>query len=110
MLCLHPLNREPNSGCLGGKNSRRIEFSLDLVEDGITHWFALPHERHVINRELLLDHLKPKSFIKDEQSLKMILRWLSRRYTRIAFPEAFVSRIDTRKEPIGKKFSRWILY
>ena len=104
-LCLHPLNQEPNGGYLGGKNSRRIEFSLDIAKDGIIHWYALPYERHLIERELLLDR-QPDSFLHDEQTLKMILRWLSRRYTRIAYPEAFVSRIDTRKGPIGKKFSR----
>ncbi len=105
VLCLHPLNQEPDGGCLGGKNSRRIEFSLDVAGSSISHWCALPHERHLINRELLLE-LQPVRFVDDEQTLKMILRWLSRRYTRIAFPEAFVSRIDARKSQIGKKFSR----
>ena len=40
----------------------------------------------------------------------MILSWLSRRYTRTAFPEAFVNRIDARKSQIGKKFSRLNTY
>ncbi len=103
-LCLHPLNQEPNGGYLGGKNSRRIEFSLDLAGDGITHWFALPYERHLIKRKLLFDR-QPDSSIHDKQTLNMILRWLSRRYIRTAFPETFVSRIDVRKDRTGKKFS-----
>ena len=57
VLCLHPLNQEPDSGYLGGKNSRRIEFSLNPLGNDISHWFALPYERHLINRELLLDYL-----------------------------------------------------
>ena len=105
-LCLRPLNQEPSGGYLGGKNSRRIEFSLNTAGDDITYCYALPYERHLIKRELLLNELKPESFIQDEQTLKMILRWLSRRYTRVAFPETFVSRVDVRKDPIGKKFSR----
>jgi hypothetical protein len=104
-LCLHTLNREPNGAYLGGKNSRKIEFSLDPEADGNIHWFALPYERHLVKRELLLD-LRPESSIENEQTLKMILRWLSRRYTRTAFPDAFVSRIDKRKGAIGKKFFR----
>lgn len=104
VLCLHLLNQEPDGGYLGGKNSRRIEFSIDLAGDGIIHWYAVPYERHLINRELLLDR-QPDSSIHDEQTLKMILRWLSRRYTRIAFPEEFVKRIGVRKKQIGKKFS-----
>ena len=108
-LCLRPLGQEPDGGYLGGKNSRRIEFRLNLAGDGITHWFALPYERLLIKRGLLLDW-QPDSSIDDEQTLKMILRWLSRRYTRTAFPEAFVSRVDVRKDPIGKKFSRLNTY
>lgn len=109
-LCLRPLDQEPDGGYLGGKNSRRIEFSIDLGEGGITHWYALPYERHLINRELLLDDLRPGSLLYDEQTLKMILSWLSRRYTRTAFPETFVSLVDVRKDPIGKKFSRLNTY
>lgn len=104
ILCLHPLNQKPDGGYLGGKNSRRIEFSLDPPGDDITHWFALPYNRHLINRELLLER-QPESSIQDKP-LKMILAWLSRRYTRVAFPESFVKRINTRKKPIAKKFSR----
>lgn len=103
-LCLHSLDQKPNGGFLGGKNSHRIEFSLDISGDEITHWFALPYKRHLINRKLLLER-QPESFIQDKP-LKMILAWLSRRYTRTAFPESFVSRINTRKKPIAKKFSQ----
>jgi len=106
VLCLHPLGQEANGGYLGGKNSRRIEFSLSLPGNDISHWFALPYERHLINRELLLDDLMPDASIQDAQILQMILSWLSRRYTRTAFPETFISRINARKDPIGKKFSR----
>lgn len=106
VLCLHPMNQKPDGRYLGGKNSRRIEFSLNLTGDDISHWFALPHERHLINRKLLLDDLKPEFSTQDAQILQMVLRWLSRRYTRTAFPEVFISRVDARKEPIGKKFSR----
>lgn len=106
VLCLRPLGREPEGGYLGGKNSRRIEFSLNTSENDISHWFALPYERHLVDRTLLLNDLGPDSSIEDAQTLQMILTWLSRRYTRTAFPEAFIQRIDARKDPIGKKFSR----
>jgi len=105
VLCLHPLKQAPNGGYRGGKNSRRIEFSFDLTEDSVNYWYALPYERHLINRKLLLNKLKPSSLFLDEQTLKMILCWLSRRYTRTAFPESFVNRINTRKKQVGGKFS-----
>lgn len=105
VLCIHPLNGEPNGGYLGGKNSRRIEFSTTAFGDNSGNWYALPHERHLIDRQLLLEDIGPTESI-DDQTLKMILSWLSRRYTRVAFPEAFVQRMDARKSQIGKKFAR----
>lgn len=105
VLCLHPLSREPDGSYLGGKNSRRIEFSTASPGTEPGNWYALPHERHLIDRQLLIDDLDPSAAI-DDQTLKMVLAWLSRRYTRTAFPEAFVKRVDARKGPIGKKFSR----
>lgn len=104
VLCIHPLGQVPSGECQGGKNSRRIEFSLG-ADDQISHWYALPFERHVLARELLLDS-RPNNVVDDENVLAMILRWLSRRYTRTAFPEAFVDRLNTRKKEIAKKFGR----
>ena len=106
VLCLHPMDRAPDGGYRGGKNSRRIEFDLKLPDSTHRHWYALPYERHVVDRKLLLSGLQPAFLIEDSNTLKMILRWLSGRYTRTAFPEAFVSRIDARRGAIGKKLAR----
>lgn len=46
-LCLHPLKNEPDGGYLDGKNSRRLEFSIDPDGTGLCHWYALPYERHL---------------------------------------------------------------
>ena len=105
VLCLHPLHSAPDGNCLGGKNSRRIEFSTSAIRGDPSTWYALPHERHLIDRRLLLEGVEPAGMI-DGETLKMILSWLSRRYTRTAFPEAFIQRMDARKRPIGKKFAR----
>lgn len=105
VLCLHSLQRDPNGGYLGGKNSRRIEFNAAILKGRPANWCALPHERHLIDRRLLLEGVEPAGVI-DGETLKMILNWLSRRYTRTAFPEAFIQRMDARKRPIGKKFAR----
>lgn len=104
VLSIHPLGKEPSGEYQGGKNSRRIEFSL-CADNQISHWYALPYERQQINRELLLDGRKPDFFLEDENVLEMILRWLSRRYTRTAFPETFVNRINSKRQPIAKKFA-----
>lgn len=105
VLCIHPLEHSPSGDFQGGKNSRRIEFSLGSA-DQISHWYALPFERHVLPRELLVDGRTPGDAIDDENVLTMILHWLSRRYTRTAFPETFVDRVNTKKKEIAKKFKQ----
>lgn len=93
VLCLHPLERPPDGNFLNGKNNRRIEFSSALPGNPHEHWYALPFERHLVNRNLLLNIEAPDRRL-EAQHCKMILRWLSLRYTRTAFPEAFVARIN----------------
>ncbi len=104
-LCIHPLEREPNGAYLHGKNSRHLEFSIDLEGNGVRHWYALPYERHINNRRILLEGQAPGAPL-NPQDLKVILTWLSRRYTRTAFPEEFVKRCKTREKQLSKNFSR----
>lgn len=105
VLCLHPLDTVPDGNYRGGKNSRRIEFELPASGSNSGNWYALPYERHLIERRLLLEgDIHPTGSI-DDQTLKMILSWLSRRYTRTAFPESFVQRMEAQKK-IGRKFAK----
>ncbi|MEN8130519.1 MAG: hypothetical protein ABFS45_10075 [Pseudomonadota bacterium] len=107
VLCLYPIDREPGGDCADGKNSRQMEFSCTVNGHDAKHWLAFPYKRHLVDRRMLLDH-EPQSFLEDERALAMILSWLARRYTRVAFPEAFVEQINQpkRRSPISKKFAR----
>lgn len=105
VLCIHPLGQAPKGEYLAGKNSRRVEFTLEAEGGSACHWYALPYERHLVGRDILLER-QASEFLDDGQILKMILRWLSRRYTRIAFPEEFLCRLAARKSKINRKFNR----
>ncbi len=105
VLCLHSMDRDPGGGYLGGKNSRRLEFSVDVDGTASRHWYALPYERHLVERTFLLDNRAPDTLL-DSHNLGMILAWLSRRYTRVAFPEEFVKRCKAREKQLSKNFSR----
>jgi hypothetical protein len=107
VLCLNSMEQAPGGEYAGGKNSRRIEFSFAVDGYDSQHWFALPFQRYLVDRNMLLDH-EPKAFLSDDNVLAMILSWLARRYTRIAFPEVFVEQINhpKRRSSISKKFSR----
>ncbi|MCB1761600.1 MAG: hypothetical protein KDI27_00485 [Gammaproteobacteria bacterium] len=107
VLCLFPLDREPGGDCAGGKNSREIEFSYTMNGHDANHWLSFPYKRHLVDRRMLLEHV-PQNHIDDKHVLAMILSWLARRYTRVAFPEAFVDQINhpKRRSPISKKFAR----
>lgn len=107
VLCLYPMDRKPGGECADGKNSRQLEFSCTVTGHDAQHWLAFPYKRHLVDRQTLLDY-KPQGFLEDKHALTMILSWLARRYTRTAFPEAFVEQINQprRRSPISKKFAR----
>lgn len=96
VLCLRPLNGEPDGNYADGKNSRRIEFKAN--EGGLPreYWYAHPFERHLVDRMMLLDH-EPSGFIDTSDDLAMILKWVVRRYNRTAFPDEFERQIGAKK-------------
>lgn len=102
VLCLRRLYREPDGNYLAGRNSRRIEFR---AFDDQSAWYALAHERHVIDRGCL-DGIKPDPGLSNElRTLRVLTRWITKRYNRRAFPEAFEARVKPSRA-IPRKFQQ----
>ena len=98
VLCLKPLDKNPDGNYAHGKNSRRLEFSYSIEGIETNCWSSNAHQRHVIDRKLLLENLEPDYFIADTDLLQVVLKWIAKRYMRIAFPEAFVARFVTQRK------------
>jgi len=102
-LRLSPLEKDPENEYKGGKNSRILQFQIN-VNDLPQPFQALPYERFFINRELLLDY-SSKEFIREEEQI-MINAWLTRRINRAAFPDKFEQRWKLRRSQITKIIKR----
>ncbi len=77
------------------KKQSPIEFIYSIEGIKTNCWSSNAHQRHVIDRKLLLENLEPEYFIADTDLLQIVLKWIAKRYTRIAFPETFVARFVT---------------
>lgn len=90
-----------------GKNPRlfQIEHKGEIFEFSI-------HDIFRIKKEVFIEHKIKKSKLRfSNDDIKQILRWISKRYTRPAFPDSFNNRLDNKKlenlskEKICKKVS-----
>lgn len=93
--------REREAHFTHGRNPRRLQFPGDASESG--GWLeALPLERWYLPRDWLLDE-DPTAQLP-AKSLDLVRRWLARRYTRPAFPDAFERRWRGAK---GERAAAW---
>lgn len=77
-----------------GKSARRLDFSFD--RDGAGHSVSCDINRRLrIDRRTLLDR-RPVFNLPARETL-LIGRWISRRYNRVALPEALVQRIGSHR-------------
>ena len=106
VICVRPLHRLPDGNYAGGKNARRLEFSYEFENIRTPNWSVVAHERHFVDRNLLQENVDPYDVIDDEQILHMLLRWLTKRYTRHAFPDTFVKRFRQKEDGFKKALKR----
>ena len=93
VLCLKPLDKGQTATTRMEKTVADWSLSTLLIKTNC--WSSNAHQRHVIDRKLLLENLEPEYFIADTDLLQIVLKWIAKRYTRIAFPETFVARFVT---------------
>lgn len=100
VLFLTPLEKV-NPGLRDGKSSRCLH--LEARHDGGVLCFkAQPWHRVQIPR-VSLAKFKPESALVMEGSvLRTLIEWVAERYTRTAFPDAFVDRIDAIDDALKK--------
>jgi hypothetical protein len=76
------------------KNPRRLQLSVDqkLFEINI-------HDRVIVPRNCLLNHL-PEKIRLDDTQIRTIINWTANRYLRSAFPDAFNERLYAAKRQL----------
>ncbi len=90
---------EPDKGYSWGKNAR----TLHVHDEGLQKSFAFHiRDRRPIPRGHLC-RFKPLSDCLAPRIVKLLVRWVSRKYFRAAFPDKFNKRIDRKTESKIKK-------
>lgn len=91
---------KPDNGYSWSKNAR----TLHVRDDGFEQAFAFhSRDRHAIPRSVLC-RFKPLSNRLSDDTVRLLVRWVSRKYFRAAFPDNFNRRIDRKTEGKIKKF------
>lgn len=81
-----------NTEFLAGKNPRQLH--LELIEQNCC-LELLPHKRLFIARSYL-EAFQADTLFLTGKSLKLLLNWITKRYKRPGFPDAFNRRIDSK--------------
>lgn len=98
VIQLRSLEGELHAQFKDGKNSRRLEFTIEGSKlNG--NYYLLPSDRFLIRRETLLN-LYPVECINNPKLIKVIPNWLASRYNRTAFPDSYDSRWKFRRDKI----------
>lgn len=102
VACLHPLDRAPTNEYLHGRNSRRLELTLE-IQGAKQHYYMQAHERFFVRHSILKEkEIVPYDSIQDENTKNLLIKWLIGRYSRPAFPDTFDQRWKRREKQIKK--------
>jgi hypothetical protein len=86
--------KKPDGRMQQGKNPRRIHFPF--TQDSNAAWLqASVHDRVRISRPLLQDATPDQECFLSSGTVRTVVGWFVRRYTRSAFPDNFNNRIET---------------
>ncbi len=93
ILFLQQLEK-PNPGLVDGKSSRRLHLEADQG-GGSFFLLAQPWKRIQIPRNDLFTMAPEGAITLSPNKLRTLIEWMAERYTRTAFPDAFVNRINS---------------
>ncbi len=92
---------QPDGNYRYGKSGRTLH--LDATIDDRREHFAISIHNYARVRRT---DLEPPDAQLDKQATQLVARWISRRYTRSAFPDTFNRRIDSRRPAMRKLLRR----
>ena len=100
ILFLLPVEK-PDPGLKDGKSSRR--FHLEATQNGQPLYFQTqPWHRIQIPRVRLAEIAPDNTIVMEPNVLRTLTEWVAERYTRTAFPDAFVTRINAVDKDLKK--------
>ena len=99
-ICLHLLNKSLSVEHEHARNSRRFELRVD-IEGRNNNYYLLAHEKFSIRHEILKE-IKPVDNITNGDTKLELIKWLTSRYGRAAFPDSFNNRLKKGLKQVEK--------
>lgn len=96
---------QPDGNYWHGKNPRRIQFEL-YVEGDSRLYEAYARERVMLDRQLLLQFQPAGPPELTPDVVREVVHWVTKRYRRHAFPDAFNSRVGPAVERVAKALKK----
>jgi hypothetical protein len=100
-LVLHNI-KSINGSFANASNPRKLHFAIETGES----FEANAWEQITLARELLIDVKLDTPLSLEKRQLRMVLEWLAKRFTRIAFPYAFEKTLAPQKDNLKKALKR----
>jgi hypothetical protein len=103
IIVARPISDENLDGSLShGKNPRRLQFRVN-IDGSPAHFETRSPDRLLIDRRVLAAGTPDTRFQLDPDTIKLLARWLAKRYTRAAFPDGFNERCRGVKSQIERE-------
>lgn|GEM_PF-1030196 len=99
------IDTETSKQLLFNKNPRILECEAAFESDPSQSTKLSIHDRVLLKRSLFADHEPASDLELKQETIRNITRWISNRYIRPAFPDAFNMRAKKELDNIGKKSS-----
>jgi hypothetical protein len=94
-----------DKGVLGGKSVRKLHLEIS-VAGRATAYELLARDRYTIERKTLAEYGPDQERVISQQDLRTVIAWVTARYDREAFPDAFEKRLERVQEKLKKAFEK----
>lgn len=105
ILLASPVKGKHDGNCTNGKNPRILHIPININGDSAGYECRIC-SRAYLSRNLLADRAPDSAAQLNHEILQITTRWLASRYTRTAFPDAFVSRLTASQKKLKKALEK----
>lgn len=92
----------PDGNITYGKNPRKIQIPITIDHDDTVYYEILAHSIAFLPRQKLEIGIANKRYLIESEAITLLTSWFAARFTRLAFPDNFVSRWDGNKAKVQK--------
>lgn len=94
-----------DKGVIGGKSLRKLHLEISVTGRATAYELSAT-DRYTIDRRTLAQYGPDRDRVINQQDLRSIIAWVTARYDREAFPDAFEKRLEGVQEKLKRTFEK----